>query len=279
MITAIVVILRIISQFFIKIKLYFISNLLSTIRATILLKKFVKVKFDGQDWIYKWNDSAAVSSACYYNPMSNYSDLDLFFYKYKPSQNDIIIDIGVENGSEIPEFCKAVGIKGKVIAIEADPFCCRRLKKLKKILNLSNLTIIECAVGDVNKKVKFSQENQELQNRVLAESNDNSNFIEIEQMNLNDIVKKLNLEKIDFIKVNIEGGESNLLKPLSSQSLEVKNWCIGCHDFKGTNFRTYEYVKNWLKVNNYDVAGYEPQKTKTFWRNYYLYGSRINSLD
>ena len=275
MIKAIIVILRIISQFFIKVKLYIISNLLSSIRASILLKKIVKVKFDGQDWIYKWNNSAAVSSVCYYNPMNNYSDLDLFFYKYKPNQNDIIIDIGVENGSEIPEFCKAVGIKGKVIAIEADPFCCRRLKKLKKILNLSNLIIIECAVGDVNKKVKFSQENQELQNRILDESSDNSNFIEIEQINLNDIVKKLNLEKIDFIKVNIEGGETNLLKPLSNQSPEVNNWCIGCHDFMGVNFRTYDYVKNWLINNKYKVSNYEPQKNKTFWRNYYLYGSKI----
>ena len=275
MIRAVVVILRIISQFFIKIKLFFIGNLFSSIRASILLKKFVKVKFDGQDWIYKWNDSAAVSSACYYNPVNNYSDTDLFFYKYKPNQNDIIIDIGVENGSEIPEFCKAVGSNGKVIAIEADPFCCRRLKKLKQILNLSNLIIIECAVGDVNKKVKFSQENQELRNRVLDEGNDNFNFIEIEQMNLNDILKKLNLEKIDFIKVNIEGGESNLLKPLSSQSLEVNNWCIGCHDFMGVNFRTYDYVKNWLISNKYKVSNYEPQKNKTFWRNYYLYGSKI----
>ena len=95
MIKAIVVILRIISQFFIKIKLFFIANLFSSIRASLLLKKFVKVKFDGQDWIYKWNNSAAVSSVCYYNPVNNYSDLDLFFYKYKPNQNDIIIDIGV----------------------------------------------------------------------------------------------------------------------------------------------------------------------------------------
>ena len=275
MIRAVVVILRIISQFFIKIKLFFIANLFSSIRASILLKKFVKVKFDGQDWIYKWNNSAAVSSVCYYNPVNNYSDTDLFFYKYKPNQNDTIIDVGVENGSEIPEFCKSVGSNGKVIAIEADPFCCRRLKKLKKILNLSNLIIIECAVGDVNKKVKFSQENQELQNRILDESNDNSNFIEIEQINLNDIVKKLNLEKIDFIKVNIEGGETNLLKPLSSQSPEVNNWCIGCHDFKGVNFRTYDYVKNWLINNKYKVSNYEPQKNKTFWRNYYLYGSKI----
>ncbi len=274
MIRAIVVILRIISQFFIKIKFFFIANLFSSIRASLLLKKFVKVKFDGQDWIYKWNSSAAVSSVCYYNPVNNYSDLDLFFYKYKPNQNDIIIDIGVENGSEIPEFCKVVGASGKVIAVEADPSCCRRIKKLKKILNLNNLTIIEHAVGDINKKVKFLQEKEELQNRVIDKETNTSNYIEINQTTLNDILKKLNLKKINFIKVNIEGAEINLLKPLNENSFDIQNWCIGCHDFKGVNFRTYDFVKNWLINNKYKVTNYEPQKNKTFWRNYYLYGSK-----
>ena len=275
MIKIITVILRIISKFFIRIKLYLIANLFSSVRASILLKKFVKVKFDGQDWIYKWNSSAAVSSVCYYNPVSNYSDTDLFFYKYKPSQNDIIIDVGVENGSEIPEFCKAVGIYGKVIAVEADPACCRRIKKLKKILNLNNLTIIEQAVGDINKKVNFLQEKQELRNRVIDKDANNSNYIEINQTTINDILKNLNLKKINFLKVNIEGAEINLLKPLNENCFEIQNWCIGCHDFMGVNFRTYDFVKNWLINNKYKVSNYEPQKNKTFWRNYYLYGSKI----
>ena len=65
---------------------------------------------------------------CYYNPVNNYSDSDLFFYKYKPNQNDIIVDIGVENGLK-PEFCKAVGASEN--SCRADPSCCRRIKKLK----------------------------------------------------------------------------------------------------------------------------------------------------
>ena len=43
----------------------------------------------------------------------------------------------------------------------------------------------------------------------------------------------------------------------------------------GVNFRTYDFVKNWLINNKYEVSNYEPQKNKTFWRNYYLYGSKI----
>ena len=159
--------LRKISEQFFKLKLIYLAEFFSMLRASMLMGKFVKVKFDGLDWIYTWKNSAAVSSVSFYNPQLNYSDLDLFLFRYKPKMGDIIVDVGVANGSEIPEFCKLVGTKGKILAIEADPACCRRLKKLKKILNLENLFIIEYAVGDQNKKIKFSQENDEISNKVL----------------------------------------------------------------------------------------------------------------
>ena len=50
--------LRIISEKLIKFKLIYLAELCSTLRTSILLGKFVKVKFDGSDWIYKWNNSA-----------------------------------------------------------------------------------------------------------------------------------------------------------------------------------------------------------------------------
>jgi len=258
-----------------KFKLFYIAGLLSSIRASLLLRKITKVKYDGEDWIYKWNGSAAVSSVCYYNPCLNYSDSDLFFFKYKPKNGDIIVDIGVENGSEIPEFCKSVGDNGKVFAIEADPLCYRRLRKLKNILNLNNLILIDCAVGETNKKVRFSQEINELQNRVIVEENFNENYIEINQKTLDKALEAYNLKDLNFVKVNIEGGEINLLKSLNNSSLEIKNWCISCHDFKGIDFRTYDFVYSWLKNSGYKLERFEPQKNNVLWRNYYLYASAI----
>ena len=71
--------LRIVSTQLFNLKLIYLSEFFSSLRATILLGKFVKVKYDGQDWIYTWDNSAAVSSNCFYNPCMNNSDLDLFF--------------------------------------------------------------------------------------------------------------------------------------------------------------------------------------------------------
>ena len=269
-------ILRVISGKFIKFKLIYLAELCSTLRASLLLKKLVKVKFDGFDWIYKWKNSAAVSSKYFYNPCFNNSDLDLFFFKYKPKIGDIIVNVGVANGSEIPEFSRLVGNEGKVFAIEADPACCRRLKKLKKILNLENLIIVEIAIGKKNQKIKFSQETDEISNRVLSNGESHQNFIEIEQVIFDDALKEFNLNIIDFVKVNIEGAEMDLLKSLDNSNLKIKNWCISCHDFKGKDYRTFDYVYTWLKKSNYHVDKYSSKENINKWRSYYLYGSKTN---
>ena len=268
------VFLRIFSQILIKFNFFNLAQYISSIRASLLIRKNVKVSFDGEDWIYKWENSGAVSSTCYYDPNFNYSDLDLFFYKYSPQSGDIILNIGVENGAEIPEFCKLVGSNGKVFAIEADPSCCRRLEKLKKILDLTNLIIINVAVGSIEGKIKLSQEENEMSNSVIRNQSYKSNFIEVEQKRLDKILEPFELNKIDYIKSNIEGAEIELLKGLSNSSLGIKNWCIGCHDFKGKDYKSYDFVLSWLQNSNYEISNYEPFNQKKIWRNYYLYGSK-----
>ena len=250
--------LRILSQVLIKFKLLNLAKILSSIRASILLKKSVNVYFDGEDWIYKLNKSAAVSSVNYYDPNFNYFDLDLFFFNYIPKKGDVIVNLGVENGSEIPEFCDHVGYKGKVYAIEADPLCCRRLEKLKKILNLNNLTIINMAVGSNEQMVKLSQENNELSNSIVVNEKVKNKYIKVKQKRLDQILEPFNELKINYVKSNIEGSEKELLIGLNKSKLLIENWCISCHDFKGIEYKSYDFVLSWLKKSGYKTSNYTP---------------------
>jgi FkbM family methyltransferase len=268
------VLLRIIAQILVKFNFLYFAIFISSLRASLLMKKSVIISNDGKDWIYKWNSTAAVSSVCYYDPNFNYSDLDLFFFKYTPNIGDVIVNVGVENGAEIPEFCKLVGPSGKVYAIEADPSCCRRIEKLKKILNLDNLIIIHVAAGSIEDNVKLSQEENEMSNRIVNDKNFQNNFIEVKQKRLDKILEPFNENKIDYIKSNIEGAEIDLLKGLNKSKLLIKNWCISCHDFKGINYKSYDFVRTWLEESGYAVSNYKPHNPKTIWRNYYLFGSK-----
>jgi len=268
------VLLRIIAQILVKFNFLYLAIFISSLRASLLIKKSVIISNDGKDWIYKWNSTAAVSSVCYYDPNFNYSDLDLFFFKYTPIIGDVIVNVGVENGAEIPEFCKLVGPSGKVYAIEADPSCCRRIEKLKKILNLDNLIIIHVAAGSKEDNVKLSQEENEMSNRIINDKNSQNNFIEVKQKRLDKILEPFNENKIDYIKSNIEGAEIDLLKGLNKSKLLIKNFCISCHDFKGINYKSYDFVRTWLEESGYTVSNYKPHNPKTIWRNYYLFGSK-----
>ena len=138
-----------------------------------------------------------------------------------------------------------------------------------------NLIIIESAIGDENNKIKFSQEEDEISNRVLNADEFHPNFIEIKQETFSDSLKKYNLDSIDFVKVNIEGSEVNLLKSLDKSNLQIKNWCISCHDFKGKSYRTFDDVFLWLKNSNYNVTKYTSEKKKHKSRSFYLFGSKI----
>ena len=80
------------------------------------MKKLVRVSYDGKDWSNKWNNTAAIRSVCYYDPNFNYSDLDLFFFKYTPKAGDAIVNVGVENGAEIPEEWEAIKLPGVMYA-------------------------------------------------------------------------------------------------------------------------------------------------------------------
>ena len=110
----------------------------------------------------------------------------------------------------------------------------------------------------------------------MSNGESHQNFIEIEQVIFDDALKEFNLNIIDFVKVNIEGAEMDLLKSLDNSNLKIKNWCISCHDFKGKDYRTFDYVYTWLKKSNYHVDKYSSKENINKWRSYYLYGSKTN---
>lgn len=244
----------------------------ASLLAAVRISERCSVRWDGADWIYEWGKTGAVHSSPTYNPKNNMTNVDLFFHAYVPKEGDTIVDVGVENGEEIPAFCAQVGKAGRVLAIEADPACCRRLRKLKDLLRLDNLIIIEAAVGASSGQMFFTQDLGSLANRVVAPGEHVGQAIPIEVRPLEDLLLPYGVRRIDYLKVNIEGSEMDLLRGLRSE-IDIRSFCISCHDFIGPPTRTYGFVQNWLTEHGYAVRPFSPQDIRKPWRNYYLYGS------
>ena len=137
----------------------------------------------------------------------------VFNFNYQLASNDIVVDIGVDNGDiEIQTFCEKVGPDGKVYAIEPNPACCRRLRKLKQILNLNNLVILEYAIGESDKTVTLSSSISSLTGQITDENvSSNNDLFKVTQKSFDKIIEQYEIKKIDYVKVNIEGYEVNFL--------------------------------------------------------------------
>ena len=246
---------------------------LSTYVSTLLYGQKISSHFDGEDWIYKWNKSAIVTDQPLYSPKTVEGVKSLFFFDYHPALNDIIFNIGTQNGLEIETFCEKVGPHGKVYAIEPNPDCCRRLKKLQQTLNLNNLVILECAIGENEKDVMLSNSQSSIVGQIINEDvSNNEEHFKVNQISFDKIIQQYEIKKIDYVKVNIEGYETNFLEGYKDLQPKVKNFCIGCHDFLSPPQKTFDTVKSWLVKNDYQINFYKNDKKLEIWEKYYIYG-------
>ena len=243
----------------------FLKSFLASIRAG----RFIFVFRDkDNDLIYRWNFGAAVTCNPLYSPKNDLIDLKCFLYNYNPKQSDIVLIVGVADGYEVPFFCNNTKT---VICIEPTPNCIRRLNKLKKILSLKNLIIIQSAVGkEISKLNLLVNKNNEINNRISYKENE-SDTITVEVKTLTRILKDIDILNIDYCKINIEGEEKNALLGLDLDQVNIRKFCISSHDFMGPSTRTYDWINNWLLQNKYSVMQY-PESLENFYMNYYLFG-------
>jgi len=243
-------------------------------RASLKEGQTVKIHFDGIDWIETWEGGVIIRPFPILNPIEQSRfNLDLFTKHYKILPGDIVVDVGAGCGDELCFFSKQVHQEGRVIAIEANPDCIRRIYKVAKIAGIGNATIIHCAVGSHEGTAKITTESSDsISDRII----ENENGIEGQNVNLttmDDIFEELRLQKIDFLKINIEGGEIDLLKGLIKYWRNVKNYCISCHDFMSPEQRTYDSIRRWFLERGIPPLSYAPTDYARTWRNYYVYAS------
>jgi FkbM family methyltransferase len=121
---------------------------------------------------------------------------------------DTIADVGAYLGFYAFAFSKRVGSSGKVVAFEPDPNNLAALRDRVKLYKInSKLDLMGVAVGDVKGKLSFAAEGISV-SRVIGKSLKKDKGIEVDCIRLDDL---FGLEKLDLIKIDVEGYEAQVL--------------------------------------------------------------------
>jgi FkbM family methyltransferase len=181
---------------------------------------------------------------------------DIFFREYKVNENDIAISLGAGKGEETQYLSERVGPNGKVFAIEADPRVFAVLQHNISKYKYKNVIALNIAIADFEGSINIVDlGGTGSANYIQKEASENS--VSVQCTTMDKFVSDYELEKIDYIKVNIEGAEVEFLKGFQEKYQIVKNWCISCHDFTGVESqKTFNFVTNFFKEKNVEFRTY-----------------------
>lgn len=186
--------------------------------------------------------------------------LETYNFNYEPKQGDCIVDIGAGLGEETVVYAELVGEKGKVHALEANPSTHAGLAYMCKQNNFKwvvphNLAIYK-SDGEVT--IEDDEENY-LTNTIQAATSGNPGFT-VKAKSLDSFVKENGIDRIDFLKSNIEGAEQYLIEGMKESIKIIRNFCISCHDFRhvyhnhGEFYMTKDKIKTFLEENAFEVT-------------------------
>jgi FkbM family methyltransferase len=173
---------------------------------------------------------------------------------FKINRGDIVVDIGAGTGTEALIFSEDVGVDGKVFAIEAHPETYLSLRELVEKGRYANIIPFQMAIGNKRGEVFIENQSEHEKNAVSFES-DHEESLVTEMMTLDDFVKMNNIQRIDFLKVNIEGAEKYMLEGMKESVQIVKTAAISCHDFLigDQNLTIMAEVRVFFELNGFKV--------------------------
>ena len=129
------------------------------------------------------------------------------------SKEDIIFDIGANMGIIANWFAHR---SKQVYAFEPHPDNISTIKSQKKLRNINNLTLYDIALGDKESKMQLHVKGFHGHHSLGDVDNSPTiGKIEVNVRKLDDVFGELNIAKIHFMKIDVEGFEADVLNGAS----------------------------------------------------------------
>lgn len=170
------------------------------------------------------------------------------------SNGTFIIDIGANTGLYSLLAAKT-NPSSKILAIEPHPGNFKRLSKNIKLNNLTNVSLLQNAVGDLENEIIFNiPQGVEISDTSSADLNFSKQTyegslkwkeIKVQQITLDSLITKIETKEVNAIKIDVEGYEINVFEGAKQFFKEFYPIVI-CEIFLTENKKEYfdQYIKD-----------------------------------
>lgn len=160
-------------------------------------------------FVYRFDEGVSFAS---YDNMADELKRSLKGYlaKYRLKAGDTVVDCGAYIGEFTLYAAKAVGPSGKVIAFEPDPTVVRKLEANIALSGLDNVVIVRKGAWSADGVLKFVGDSVRGYSFMFGEKAEGS--VDIPVASIDNELGRLGVTKVDFIKIDVEGAELELIK-------------------------------------------------------------------
>ncbi len=128
---------------------------------------------------------------------------------FRVEKGDVVLDVGAHVGIFTVKATKAVGKDGLVVAIEPEPMSMALLQENVRNQDLNNVVFVGEAAGSRKGRAKLYLSPRSGRHSITGAGTD---YIKVDMDTLDNIASKLKLKKVDFIKIDVEGAELEVLR-------------------------------------------------------------------
>ncbi len=145
-----------------------------------------------------------------------YEELESKIMEEKIEMGNIVVDVGANIGLHTLNMARIVGNTGQVFAFEPDPSNFEILEKNVKINNYQNIILEQKAVGDKHGRTTLYQSDHPGKHRIFPQTEQAKSQVQVELTNLDNYFDSDMIDKINFIKIDVEGLEFSVLKGMKN---------------------------------------------------------------
>ena len=126
----------------------------------------------------------------------------------------MFLDVGAHIGKYALQVAKIVGGKVKVIAIEPFIECYKDLNKSTELNDFNNVTPLNIAAWNKSSNLKLFIGNKRGLNSIKYDKG--LGYVEVEAKALDMVLSQINVNRVDWIKIDVEGAEYEVLQGLKN---------------------------------------------------------------